>query len=39
MKAKNVLDIFKKIDTEEKAYWLGFYMQMVLLDLKKIKLN
>lgn len=24
MKAKNVLDIFEKIDTEEKAYWLGF---------------
>lgn len=24
MKAKNVLNIFEKIDTEEKAYWLGF---------------
>ena len=24
MSAKNVLNIFNKIDTEEKAYWLGF---------------
>lgn len=24
MSAKNVLDIFETIDTEEKAYWLGF---------------
>ena len=24
MSAKNVLHIFEKIDTEDKAYWLGF---------------
>ena len=24
MSAKNVLTNFEKIDTEEKAYWLGF---------------
>ena len=24
MSAKNVLHIFETIDTEEKAYWLGF---------------
>lgn len=24
MSNKNVLNQFKKIDTEEKAYWLGF---------------